>query len=111
MINLLVIGFTLVGMREIIFKQNGKENSFQWIILAFVLGYRTFELVPGLKLHPIEIFIYASILRIIIFGAFKYRKMSIAVTSISLFFVAFFFIDLLTRYEYMVLLEFKNAFL
>ena len=110
-INVFVIFITLVGMREILFKQNGIENSFQWIILAFVLGYRTFEPVPGLKLHPIEIFIYAIILRIIISGAFKYRKMPIAVTAISIFFVAFFFIDLFTRYEYMVLLEFKNAIL
>jgi|TARA_B100000315_G_scaffold225311_1_gene231450 hypothetical protein len=46
-------------MREILFKQNGIKNSFQWIILAFVLGYRTFEFVPSLKLHPIEIFFYS----------------------------------------------------
>ena len=111
MINLLVIGFTLFGVKEILFKQNGIENSLQWIIIGFVLGYRTFEPVPGLKLHPIEIFIYASIIRIIISGAFKYRKMSIVVTSISIFFITFFFIDLLTRYGYLVLLEFKNAFL
>ena len=110
-ISVFVIGFTLFGLREILFKQNGIENSFQWIVLGFVLGYRTFEPVPGLKLHPIEIFIYATILRIIISGAYKYRKMSVAIASISIFFVAFFFIDLLTRYQYMVLLEFKNAFL
>ena len=111
MINLLVILFTLAGIRSILLTKNGLENSLQLIILAFVLGYRTFEPIPGLKLHPIEIFIYASIVRIIISDAFKYRKMSIAVTSINIFFVAFFFIDLLTRYEYLVLLEFKNSFL
>jgi len=110
-INGFVICFTLVGIREILFKQNGLENSLQWIILGFVLGYRTFEPVPGLKLHPIEIFIYASILRIIISGAFKYRKISIVILILGIFFIVYFFIDLLTRYHFVVLLEFKNAFL
>jgi hypothetical protein len=110
-ISLLVIGFTLFGVKEILFKQNGLENSFQWIIIAFVLGYRTFEPFPGLKFHPIEIFIYASILRIIISGAFKYREISLAMSILGIFFIVYFFIDLLTRYHFVVLLEFKNAFL
>ena len=111
MINLLVILFTLSGMYSILFSKKGIEYSFHWIIFAFVLGYRTFEPFSGLKLHPIEMFIYASIIRIIISGAFKYRKMSLAVTFLSIFFIIFFFIDLFTRYDSIVLLEFKNAFL
>ena len=111
MINLLVILFTLTGMYSILFSKKGIEYSFHWIIFAFVLGYRTFEPFGGLKLHPIEIFIYASIFRIIISKAYKYRKMSLVVTSLSIFFVVFFFIDLFTRYNSIVLLEFKNTFL
>jgi len=111
MINLLIILFTLAGIRSILFMKNGIENSFQWIILGFILGYRTFEPVPGLKLHPIEIFIYASIVRIIISNAVKYRKLSLAISMLGIFFIVFFFIDLLTMYHFMVLLEFKNAFL
>ena len=74
MINLFVIGFTLLGMKEILFKHNGIESSLHWIIMAFVLGYRTFVLVPGLRIHPIEILVYTTIIRIIVSGAIKYRK-------------------------------------
>jgi hypothetical protein len=111
MINLLVILFTLAGIRSILLKKNGLENSLQWIILGFVLGYRTFEPVPGLKLHPIEVFVYACIIRIIISNAVKYRKMSLGISMLGIFFITYFFVDLLTGYHFMVLLEFKNAFL
>ena len=66
MINLLVIAFTLLGTWDILLNKNGLENSLNWIILGFVLGYRTFEPVAGLKLHPIELFIYITFIRIII---------------------------------------------
>ena len=111
MINLFVILFTLTGIRSILFKNNGVESSLIWIIFAFILGYRTFEPLPGLKLHPIEIFIYASVFRIIVFNAVKYRKMPTGISMLSIFFIAYFFIDLLTRYHFTVLLEFKNTFL
>jgi hypothetical protein len=111
MINLLVILFTLAGIRSILLTKNGLENSLSWIILAFVLGYRTFELIPGLRFHPIEILVYATIIRIIISSAIKYRKMPIAVSLLSIFFVTFFFIDMLTRYNLFAVNEFKNAFL
>ena len=111
MINLLVILFTLAGIRSILLTKNGLENSLKFIIFAFVLGYRTFEPFPGLKLHPIELFNYACIIRIIISNAVKYREMSIGISMLGIFFIAYFFIDLLTGYHFMVLLEFKNAFL
>jgi len=110
-INALVIIFVLLGIKSIIFDRNGIENSLQWIIIAFVWGYRTFEPIPGLKLHPIEIFIFASIIRIFISNAVKYRKMSISILILGIFFLIYFFIDLLTRYNSFVLLEFKNTFL
>ena len=110
-INLFVIGFTLFGVKEILFKHNGIENSLHWIIIAFILGYRTFEPISGIRLHPIEILVYATIIRIIISGAIKYRKMPIVVSLISIFYVTFFFIDMLTRYNLIMVNEFKNAFL
>ena len=111
LIYLLVIGFTVLGIRDILLTKNGLENSLNWVISAFLLGYRTFEPVPGLKLHPIELFIYACIIRIIISNAVKYREMSLAISLLGIFFIAYFFIDFLTGYHFMVLLEFKNAFL
>jgi len=110
-INLFVLAFTLFGIREILLKQNGLSNSLQWIIIGFFIGYRTFEPFPGLKLHPIEIFIYASIIRIIGSHAIKYSRMPIFLKILSIFFITFFFIDILTRYNPYVLLEFKNFFL
>ena len=110
-INLLVIGFTLVGIRSILFTNNGLENSLQWIIFAFILGYRTFEPISGLKLHPIEIFVYVSIIRIIVSSPPKYFKMPITISLLGIFFVTFFIVDCLSRYNQYVLLEFKNAIL
>ena len=111
MISIIVIVFTLFGLFNILFKKDGIRKSLIWIIFAFILGYRTFEPFPGLKLHPIEIFVYGCVIRIIVTDVFKYRKMSFAVSILSIFFIVFFFIDLLTQYNPLVLLEFKNAFL
>ena len=110
-INLLVVGFTLFGIRSILFTNNGLEKSLQWIILAFMLGYRTFEPIPGLKIHPIEIFIYASILRIIVTSPPKYSKIPVNISILSIFFFTYFIIDCLTRYNKNVLFEFKNGIL
>ena len=111
MINLLVILFTIAGIRSILLTKNGVEKSLQWIILAFILGYRTFEPIPSLKLHPIEVFVYASIIRIIVSSPPKYFKMPLNITLLGIFFVTFFILDCLTRYNQYALLEFKNAIL
>ena len=110
-IKLIVILFTLFGIKGILLDRNGITNSFKWIILAFVLGYRTFTPFAGLKIHPIEIFVYSTILRIIISGAPKYREMPKSIMGLSLLFIFYFFIDFLTRYNSVALIEFKNAFL
>ena len=110
-IDLLVIGFTLIGIRSILFTNNGLEKSLQWIIFAFILGYRTFEPIPGLKLHPIEIFVYASIIRVIVSSPPKYLKMPLNISLLGIFFVTIFILDCLSRYNQYVLLEFKNAIL
>jgi len=110
-IDLLVIGFALVGIRSILFGKNGLEKSLQWIIFAFILGYRTFEPISGLKLHPIEVFVYVSIIRIIVSSPPKYLKMPINISLLGIFFITFFIVDCLSRYNQYVLLEFKNSFL
>ena len=97
MINLLVILFTIAGIRSILLTNNGLEKSLQWIIFAFILGYRTFEPIPGLKLHPIEIFVYASILRIIVAGPPKYLRMPLDISLLGIFFVTFFILDCLNN--------------
>ena len=111
MINLLVILFTLFGIKSILLSKNGIENSIDWIILAFVLGYRTFEPYPGLKIHPIEIFIYLSIFRALLFNSTKYTKIPTNISILSLLFLIMYFVDIFTRKNPMVLLEFKNAIL
>jgi len=110
-INLLIIAFTLLGVWSILVTKNGLEKLFQWVILAFILGYRTFEPISGLKLHSIEIFIYTGILRIIVSSPPKYLNMPINISLLNVFFVTFFFLDCLTNYHSDVLLEFKNSFI
>ena len=110
-IKLFVILFTLFGIKGILFDRNGIANSFKWMIIAFILGYRTFTPFAGLKIHPIEIFIYLTILRIIISGAPKYREMPKSILALSSVFIFYFIIDFLTRYNSSALIEFKNALL
>ena len=110
-IDLSVIVFTLVGIRSILLTKNGLEKSLQWIIFAFIIGYRTFEPFLGLKLHPIEIFVYAGILRIMMTNIPKYSRIPVSIFVLSSFFFSFFIIDCLTRYNHYVLLEFKNSIL
>ena len=110
-INLLVIAFTLLGTWDILLNKNGLENSLNWIILGFVLGYRTFEPVAGLKLHPIELFIYITFIRIIISQPVSNSIIPKSIKILSVFFVAFFILDIVSKYNPIVLMEFKNAFL
>ena len=110
-INVIVIVFTILGIRAILFSKNGLEKSLEWIIFAFLLGYRTFEPIPGLKLHPIEILIYATIVRIIIIKPSKFVKMPISISILGIFFITIFAIDSITRYDQWALVEFKNAVL
>ena len=110
-INLLVIVFTLLGIRSILFTKNGIKKSLHWIILAFNLGYRTFEPFSGLKLHPIEIFLYSSFIRIIVSSPPKYLKMPLSILLLGIYFITIFIIDCLTRYNQWALLEFKNSIL
>ena len=111
MINLLVIAFTLLGIRDILLKENGLENSLNWIILGFLLGYRTFEPVAGLKLHSIELFIYITFIRIIISQPVSSSIIPKSIKILFVFFVAFFILDIVSKYNPIVLMEFKNAFL
>ena len=110
-INAIVIVFVLLGIKSILFDRNGIEKSFQFIIFAFILGYRTFEPIPGFKLHPIELFVYASIIRIIVSSPPKYFKMPISISLLGIFFLTFFIVDCFSRFNQYVLLEFKNSIL
>ena len=67
-IDILLIGFILVGVSNILLHKQGIKNSFIWIIIAFLTGYRTIEPISGLKLHPIEVLTYAACLRILFFN-------------------------------------------
>ena len=107
----MVIGFTLLGIKEILFSKRGIDKTLELLVFGFMFGYRTFDLIPGLPLHPIEVFIYCAILRIIITSPIKYRQMSTPILIMSIFFILFLIIDVLTRYHPYVFNEFKNTFL
>ena len=110
-INLLLVGFILIGVNNILFDKNGINNSIRWIIIGFVIGYRTIEPVNGLKLHPIEILAYAACIRIVLFNSKKYYKMPLNIIIIGLLFITYFLLDIMTRYSWIILLEFKNSIL
>ena len=110
-INLLLVGFILIGVNNILFNKNGIKNSIRWIIIGFVIGYRTIEPINGLKLHPIEILAYAACIRIVLFNSKKFYKMPLNIVIIGLLFITYFLLDVMTRYSWIILLEFKNSIL
>lgn len=110
-INILVIGFIFIAVYNILLHKNGIKNSLIWIISAFVFGYRTIEPFSGFKLHPIEILTYASCIRILLFTCYRYHKMPIYISFIAFLFSLHFLLDCMTRYNWLVLLEFKNSIL
>ena len=73
-INIIIIFFTLLGVRSILFDYDGVRKSFTWIIWGFCLGYRTFVILPNLFFHPIEIFSFTCIIRIFNTNHFRYGK-------------------------------------
>ena len=99
-INILLVAFILIGVNDILFNKNGIKNSIRWIIIGFVIGYRTIEPVNGLKLHPIEILAYASCLRIVLFDSRKFYKMPLNIIVIGILFIIYFLLDIMTRYSW-----------
>jgi len=110
-IKIIVIIFILIAIYNILIDENGIENSMAWIVLAFVFGYRTIEPVNGFKLHPIEIITYAACFRILLFNRIRIYKMPLTISLMSTLFVLYFILDVLSRFNPMVLLEFKNSIL
>ena len=110
-INLFVVVFSLKGLHNILFSNDGLQNSIKWIIFSFILGYRTFTIIPGLMIHPIEVFTYAAILRVMAFRETKYYNMPVSITLLGMFFVLTLIIDCLSRFHIFVILEFKSAFI
>ena len=92
-------------------KKDGLNNTIIWITYGMVIGYRTFEPIQGLKIHPIEILVYAGILRIILTNIYPIINLPKVIVFLSYIFLSFFILDILTRYNPIVLLEFKNSFL
>ena len=111
LINLLVILITIFGIIDILFRNNGIENSIKWIIVAFIFGYRTVTIFYIIGIHPIEIFVYSAIIRISISKIGRKFSMPIGIRILSIIFILYFLIDLFTRYNNNVLYEFKSAFI
>ena len=111
MINLLVILFTLIGLNRILFSSQGLKESLIWVIYGLILGYRTFEPLPSIGFHPIEIFIYAAISRLIIFKIKAYNSFPIIYKMLTAIFISHIFVDWFDSYDLQALNEFKNAFL
>lgn len=108
--NLIIIIMTVFFSFRVLTRNNGIELSLNYIVAFFILGYRTFEILPGLRFHPIEIICFFTILRLLIQRPKKYNYMPRSIKILSIFFIAYFIIDILTRYDPIVINEFKNTF-
>ncbi len=111
MINALVIVFTLIGLNRILFNSQGVKKSLTWMVYGLILGYRTFEVLPGISFHPIEVFVYATIMRIVLFKIKNYSSFPISYKLLTSIFISFILIDLFDSFDLYSLSEFKNAFL
>ena len=89
-VDIAIIIFVLLGSRDILYSFNGIEKSFIWIIWSFCLGYRTLGITSWLYLHPIEIFSFMAILRIITTNYDKKNKIpKIHKATFFMFFLVF----------------------
>ena len=111
MINVLVILFTLIGLNRILFSSQGIRESLFWVVYGLILGYRTIQISSGVSFHPIEVFVYAAILRIILFKTFNYSSFPMSYKLLTINFILFIFVDLVDSNYLYALNEFKNAFL
>ena len=91
-VDIAIIIFVLLGSRDILYSYNGIEKSFIWIIWSFCLGYRTIVITSWLFFHPIEIFSFMAILRIITTNYDKKNK--IPTIHKATFFMFFFGISI-----------------
>lgn len=107
LINILIITFTLLGVRSILFDYDGVRKSFIWIIWGFCLGYRTFYTIPLLYFHPIEIFSFTCIVRIFSTKHYRYGKIP-RIYNIIFFLFLIRFIAGFESSNMLVLNEFKN---
>ena len=103
--------FILFALHSILLKKDGLNNTIIWVTYGMVIGYRTFEPIQGLKIHPIEVLVYAGIIRIVLTDIYPIFNLPKIIVFLSYIFLAFFILDLFTRYNPIVLLEFKNAFI
>ena len=79
------------------------------MIIAFSFGYRTFEIFDGFSLHPIELIIFASLIRILVFQPKKYYPIPNSIYLVTTIFITYFIVDVFTRYNIYILNEFKNS--
>ena len=88
--DILVVIFTIFALNNILFHKNGIQNSILLMVLAFIIGFRTFEPFTGIKIHPIEIIINASMLRIFSTRVLKYYRMPVSIIITGYFFITIF---------------------
>ena len=98
-----------MGLKNLFLKKDGLTIATYYMVYSFCLGYRTFEIINGIMIHPLEVFIYGSLIRIILTKPKKYNDIPFAITTISILFVAYFSVDVLTRFNIYIINEFKNV--
>tara|TARA_B100000519_G_scaffold53643_1_gene44601 strand:- start:2366 stop:3553 length:1188 start_codon:yes stop_codon:yes gene_type:complete len=79
------------------------------MIITFSFGYRTFELFNGFFIHPIELIMFASVIRILVFKPKKYHPTPYSIYLVASIFTIYLFVDIFTRYNIFILNEFKNS--
>ena len=61
---LFIYGFVCLAVFDILFNSNGPQRSFRWILFAFIFGYRAFNITPSFSIHPLDILIYVTLIKI-----------------------------------------------
>ena len=110
-INLFVLAYTSFGLFIILFKKNPINNAIIILTIGLIIGYRTFEPIMGFKLHPVEVLLYATVIRIIVSRLKPVSHLPKIILFLGLVFPLFFIVDSVTGYKPSVLVNFKNAFI
>jgi len=110
MIPHLVLIYTIlvIGICDILFRKGGIQRSLIWIIISFSFGYRTIELFSNLRFHPIELLIFITTIKIIVFNYKKVYSFPILLKWVGVFSIIFLVIGFKENIQIKGYNEFKN---
>ena len=107
---LFIYGFVFIAVFDILFNSQGPQRSFRWILFAFIFGYRSFDITPGFSIHPLDILIYITIIKILLTPSKRLVRLPNWLNGLFFFMVLHLLINTNHANFAIRFFEFKNLF-